>query len=486
MDDAREPDRSEGVYTSPLTGRYAGVRMQRLFGAAHRACVWRRLWLALAESQRALGLPITTEALEALRARLGDADLDRVREHERRLRHDVMAHVHHLGEQCPDARGVIHLGATSCFVTDNADLVIIRDALGLVRAGMLRLMRGLADLAMRERFTPCLAFTHLQPAQPTTVGKRAALWLQDVVDAYAEVARLQAELPFRGAKGTTGTQASFLALFDGDHAKVEELDRQVARRLDFSRVLPLAGQTYPRVLDHRVLSVLAGVVAGISKFAVDVRLLQHMGEVEEPFGRGQVGSSAMAHKRNPMLCERVTALARFVLQLAGNASHTAATQWLERTLDDSANRRLTLPEAFLATDAIVRFAAVVAEGLAVYPRVMAENLARELPYLALEPIIMAGVRAGGDRQALHEALRQHAMASRQKQRTEGGPPDLLDRIAGDPMFAGVAGDLPGLLEPSRHVGRAPQQVESYLAEHVEPLLARDGDLAEAATDELPA
>ncbi|GIW72106.1 MAG: adenylosuccinate lyase [Planctomycetota bacterium] len=472
-------------WVSPLAERYAGAAMQRLFGARYRARLWRRLWLALAECQQQLGLPITDAQLAELRAHLDSCDLERVRQLEAELRHDVMAHLRHFGEQCPGARAIIHLGATSSFVTDNADLIVMREALELLRRGLLRLMRALASLARRERARPCLALTHLQPAQPTTVGKRFALWLQDVWLDYEEITRTAAELPLRGAKGATGTQASFLELFGGEHAKVRRLEQLLAERLGFARVIPLAGQTYPRKLDHRVLAVLAGLAASLGKFATDVRLLQGLGELEEPFGEQQVGSSAMAHKRNPMLSERIGALARLVIQTAPNAAHTAATQWLERSLDDSANRRLAIPECFLASDAMVRYAAVVVEGLRIHSGAIAARLEAELPYLVLEPLIMAAVQAGGDRQELHERARQHAMAARERQRAEGGPPDLLARLAADPAFAPLAGRFAELLDPARHVGRAPEQVEELLAEHIEPLLARDGHLAEPSPAGLP-
>ncbi len=473
---ASEPSRptATDLPLSPLVTRYGREAMAALFAPRYRARIWRRLWLALAETQRELGLPIEAAQIEALRRHLDDVDLERIAELERRLRHDVMAHLHHLGEQCPEARPILHLGATSCFVTDNADLIIVRDALTLLEERLLDAIAAFGRRAAAERNTACLAYTHLQPAQPTTVGKRIALWLQDLIGCYHAIERLRTHLPFRGAKGATGTQASFLALFDGDHDKVCALDRRLAERMGFTELLPLGGQTYPRVIDHRVLAELAALAAALSKWSIDMRLLQHMGELEEPFGRAQVGSSAMAHKRNPMLCERVGALSRFVIETAGNATHTAATQWLERSLDDSANRRLVLPEALLAADAALGFALVVIEGMQVHARVIAERLRRELPYLALEPILMAAVRAGGDRQQLHEALRRHAMASRERERGEGAAPDLLDRIRADRRFEAVHERLDALLEPARHVGRAPAQVSSYLETHVEPLLRAHG------------
>ncbi|RME77142.1 MAG: adenylosuccinate lyase [Planctomycetota bacterium] len=481
---AGQNDTSEAgaVWRSPLVARYGRPEMARLFGARHRAGVWRRLWLALAESERELGLPISEAQIEQLRVHLDDVDLERVAELERTLRHDVMAHIHHLGEQAPLARPIIHLGATSCFVTDNADLIIVRQALGVLGQALLEAIAALGRFARRECDTPCLGYTHLQPAQPTTVGKRAAVWLYELLEAYREIERVRTTLPFRGVKGTTGTQASFLRLFEGDHERVLELERRVAERMGFTASVPVCGQTYPRLWDHRILSALTLQAAVTSRFGVDVRLLQHMGELEEPFGRAQVGSSAMAHKRNPILSERLGALARWLIQIAGNAPHTAAVQWLERSLDDSANRRLALPEALLAAHALAHYQGVIAAGLVVHRRVVAERLEAELPYLALEAIVLEAVRRGGDRQTLHEAARRHAMASRARQRREGGVPDLLDRIAADPLFAAIGSDLPALLEPARHVGRAPEQTRALLREHVEPLLAAHGMDLDAAGD----
>lgn len=460
-------------YESPLVDRYAGAEVVRLFSAKERVRTWRRLWIALAEAERDLGLPIADDQIAEMRARLEDIDLARAAEIERRLRHDVMAHVHLYGEQCPRAKPIIHLGATSAYVTDNADLIIMREALRIVRGALLRAMRRLAGLAARERARPCLAYTHFQPAQLTTVGKRAALWLQDFVIDYREVTRLERELPLHGVKGTTGTQASFLALFDGNHDKVRHLERIVAAKMGFDRVLPVSGQTYPRKLDHIVLAALAGVAASAAKMANDVRLLQSLGEIEEPFEAEQVGSSAMAYKRNPMRSERVSSLARFVIAAAQNAPYTAATQWLERTLDDSANRRLAIPECFLAIDAILRIVANVAGGLVIYPKVIEAAVRRELPFMATEDLLMAAVRAGGDRQDLHERIRVHAMEARRRMREEGAEPDLIDRMARDPAFGAVAGSLGALLSPERYTGRAAEQVDEFLADEVWPVLERD-------------
>lgn len=460
-------------YESPLVDRYAGDEMVRLFSPAERVRTWRRLWIALAEAQRELGLPIAADQIQELYAKQGEIDFARAGELERKLRHDVMAHVRHYGELCPRAKPIIHLGATSVDVTDNADMVLMRRALAIVRGLLLRAIHVLADFAARERARPCLAFTHFQPAQLTTVGKRAVLWLQDFLIDYHELVRHAEDLPLRGIKGTTGTQASFLSLFDGDHEKVRKLERLVAAKLGFAKVIPATGQTYPRKIDHVILALLAGIATSAGKMANDVRLLQGLGEIEEPFEAEQVGSSAMAYKRNPMRSERVSSLARFVITSAANAPLTAAAQWLERTLDDSAVRRIAIPECFLATDAILRIVANVAGGLVVYPRMIEAAVRRELPFMATEEILIAGVRAGGDRQDLHERVRVHAMEARRRMREEGAEPDLLERIAADPAFAALRGKLPEILDPARYTGRAKEQVDELLAEEVRPILARD-------------
>jgi len=480
MSAAPDPD---AVYVSPLVSRYAGQAMARRFSARRRAKTWRELWVALAEEEAALGLPISEAQLGELRARTGDADLARVAELERELRHDVMAHVHHYGEQCPGARGIIHLGATSCYVTDNADLLLMREGLGELAGLVRQLVRALAHVARRERDTACLSFTHLQPAQLTTVGKRACLWIQDLVFDHAEITRWERELPFLGVKGTTGTQASFLALLDGDHELVEELDRRVARRLGFERLLPISEQTYPRKLDHAVLATLSGLAASISKLSHDLRLLQARGEMREPFGARQVGSSAMPYKRNPMRAERLSSLARYLISSAQNAPWTAAVQWLERTLDDSANRRLVIPECFLAADALCRLACNVAAGLEVDRRATRRGVARELPFMATENLLMAAVRAGGDRQQLHERIRVHALASREAADATGGPPDILQRMAADDAFAAVGAQALRPLDPLDFTGRASQQVDRFLQDAVDPLLQREDDDALPPPDE---
>lgn len=458
--------------------------MRALWGEPHRIGLWRRLWLALMEAQRELGLAIPDEALAQLRANLDTADLGRAAEYEQRLRHDVMAHIHHLGDQAPAARPFLHLGATSAYVTDNADLLLLREGLRLLLGRLGAVLAALADAARPHAHTPCLAYTHYQPAQLTTVGKRMALWLQDFALDAEEVLHRLDTLPFRGAKGTTGTQASFLDLFEGDAEKVRALDHRVAAKMGFARLLPLTGQTYTRKVDGLALATCAGIAASAAKFATDLRLLQHDGEVLEPFETEQVGSSAMPYKRNPMRAERITSLARYVLQLEGNAWHTAATQWLERTLDDSANRRLALPEAFLATDAILVLAVNVAGGLEVREPVIARHVAEALPFLATERLLVRGVKAGGDRQTLHEVIRRHSLAVAQSAAERGTPNDLLDRLVADSAFQtlGITVSRDDL-DPASYRGRAPQQVEEYLAGVLAPLRER---IAVAAPAPAPA
>lgn len=469
---------TDARYQSPLGSRYASPAMQALWSERHKIGRWRRIWLALAESERELGLPIPDSALAAIAAHLDDCDLAVAAQYERRFRHDVMAHVHALGDQAPEARAFLHLGATSAFVTDNADLIVIRDALRLLLGRLTALGRALGTFAERHADLPCLAYTHFQPAQLTTVGKRATLWAQDFGLDVEDLLHRLATLRARGCKGTTGTQASFLELFGGDHAKVRDLDRLVTRKLGFAESFPVTGQTYSRKADAQILDLLSGIAQSASKMASDLRLLQHEGELLEPFESEQIGSSAMAYKRNPMRAERINALARFVISLAPNAAHTAATQWLERTLDDSANRRLTLPEAFLATDAILILATNVVAGLEVREGVIASHVAEQMPFMATERWMMLGVQAGGDRQELHEVIRQasHLVA---KQVSEGGRNDLLERLGGAPEFAAVPVDrLRAELEPRRYVGRAPEQTREFLAEFLGPLLERAA--AEAA------
>ncbi|MFO7900398.1 MAG: adenylosuccinate lyase [Planctomycetota bacterium] len=460
-----------GVYRSPLAARYAGRRMAHVFSDDFKFGTWRRLWIALADSERELGLDISQEQIAELKAAAEDinyADAERI---EKEIRHDVMAHVRAFGEQAPDAKGIIHLGATSCFVTDNTELIQIRAGLRTLRAKLARTVDRLGAFATQYRDVPTLGFTHYQPAQPTTVGKRATLWAQDFVLDLDEVAGRLDRLRFRGAKGTTGTQASFLALFDGDQSKVVRLEQLVAAKMGFEDVFPVTGQTYPRKVDSQVLGALSGIAQSASKMATDIRLLQNLNEIEEPFGKKQVGSSAMAYKRNPMRSERICALARFVITTAQNAPITAATQWLERTLDDSANRRLALAESFLAADAILNLCLDVCDGLVVNEAPIARRIRAHLPFMATEEILMAAVRAGGDRQELHERIRVHSQAAVKVVKQEGKPNDLLDRLAADPAFESVRDQLGEMTDPRRFVGRAPSQVTEFVEQVVEPIRA---------------
>ncbi|MFM7162577.1 MAG: adenylosuccinate lyase [Planctomycetaceae bacterium] len=457
-------------YQNPLITRYASTAMSRLWSPQSIHSTWRRLWVALAEAERELGLPITDEQLAELRATVDQVDFAAAARYERELRHDVMAHVHAWGDQCPAARPIIHWGATSCYVTDNTDLLLFRASLELLRDRLVGVIDRLATFAHEHRHLACLGFTHLQPAQPTTVGKRATLWCYDLVLDLEEIEHRLATLRFRGAKGTTGTQASFLQIFGGDHARVEQLDRLVARKMGFDHRFAVTGQTYSRKLDAQWAATLSGVAQSAHKMATDLRLLQSNKELEEPFEEKQIGSSAMAYKRNPMRSERMCALARFVMNLAANADQTFAVQWMERTLDDSANRRLTLPQAFLGVDAILILYRNVVQGLVVYPQVIARRLQAELPFMATENLMMAGVAAGGDRQELHERVRVHSQQAARQVKELGLDNDLLDRLAGDPAFARV--DVRATLDASQYVGRAPQQVEQFVAEVVEPIRAR--------------
>ncbi|MBI2408506.1 MAG: adenylosuccinate lyase [Gemmatimonadetes bacterium] len=471
------------TWSSPLAERYASAAMLHLWSPASRYGLWRRLWLALAEGERALGADIPEAAIADMRAHLDDIDFAAVAAYEKRFRHDVMAHVHAFGDAAPAARGVIHLGATSAFVTDNADLILMRRGLELLRARVVALLRTLADFAERWKGEPALGYTHLQPAQPTTVGKRATLWMQDLVLDLADLDHRIATLPLRGVKGTTGTQASFLSIFGGDHQKVRDLDRRVTQTLGFSTSLPVTGQTYTRKLDAHVLDVLAGLAASAAKFASDLRLLQAFGEIEEPFEKEQIGSSAMAYKRNPMRSERINSLSRFVLSLAPNANQTHSVQYFERTLDDSANRRLSVPEAFLATDALLILMENVARGLEVHPARIRRRLADELPFMATEELIVRAVQAGGDRQQIHEVIRVHSIAAARAMKDEGVPNDMLDRLAADPAYPVAIADLADALDPARFTGRSAQQVTEFLNEIVQPLLAAAGTV-EASREEV--
>lgn len=467
-------------WQSPLVARYASNAMAELLSDETKFRTWRRLWLALAESEQELGLPITDAQLDELRAHQDDIDHELAAKYERELRHDVMAHVHALGDVAPLARPIVHLGATSCFVGDNTDLIVIRGALDLLIPKLAGVLRQLADFAATHAELPTLGFTHYQPAQLTTVGKRACLWMQELLIDLDNLQRLRRTLRFRGVKGTTGTQASYLTLFDGDHDKVEALDQKVAEKCGFESSFAVTGQTYPRKVDHEVVSALGSFGATAHKIATDIRLLANLKEVEEPFGKKQIGSSAMAYKRNPMRSERVCALARHLITLPQNSANTAAVQWMERTLDDSANRRVTLGEAFLTADGILETLLNVTAGLVVYPKVIARRVASELPFMATENLIMAMVRRGADRQEVHEAIRVHSMAAASVVKEEGGENDLVERVRNDPYFAPIHGDIDSLLDPSTFVGRAPQQVRAFLTREVEPALA-SVDVAEAGS-----
>ncbi len=457
-------------YENPLCTRYASERMQQIFSPDYKFTTWQRLWLSLAENEMKLGLPVTQEQVDELRQQLGVIDYAAAARYERELRHDVMAHIRAWGEHCPKARGIIHLGATSCYVDDNGDLIAFRDAMEQVRGLLLGVIGALADFALAQKDTPVLAYTHYQAAQPTTLGKRACMWLQDFM---FDLERLDFELErleFYGCKGATGTGASFLALFGGDAEKADELERRIAADMGFSRVLPITGQTYTRKIDSFLLNVLSGIAQSAAKMATDLRLMAHEKEFDEPFTEGQVGSSAMAYKRNPMRCERICSLARHVVALAQDPAMTASTQWLERTLDDSANRRISIPEAFLAADAILSLAMNVLRGCRVYPEMMARHLADELPFLATENILMRAVSLGGDRQELHEAIREYSVATARRMKETGCGNDLAERLLADPRFHLDEAALAELMDVRRFVGMAPQQAERYVRGRVLPLL----------------
>ena len=457
-------------YENPLCTRYASERMQQIFSPDYKFTTWQRLWLSRAENEMKLGLPVTQEQVDELRQQLGVLDYAAAARYERELRHDVMAHIRAWGEHCPKARGIIHLGATSCYVDDNGDLIAFRDAMEQVRGLLLGVIGALADFALAQKDTPVLAYTHYQAAQPTTLGKRACMWLQDFM---FDLERLDFELErleFYGCKGATGTGASFLALFGGDAEKADELERRIAADMGFTRVLPITGQTYTRKIDSFLLNVLSGIAQSAAKMATDLRLMAHEKEFDEPFTEGQVGSSAMAYKRNPMRCERICSLARHVVALAQDPAMTASTQWLERTLDDSANRRISIPEAFLAADAILSLAMNVLRGCRVYPEMMARHLADELPFLATENILMRAVSLGGDRQELHEAIREYSVATARRMKETGCGNDLAERLLADPRFHLDEAALAELMDVRRFVGMAPQQAERYVRGRVLPLL----------------
>ena len=457
-------------YVSPLSQRYASARMQEIFSPDRKFRTWRKLWIALAESERELGLPITEEQIEELKAHADDINYEDAERREKEVRHDVMSHVYAYGLQCPKAKGIIHLGATSCYVGDNTDLILMRDALDLIREKLLNCIAHLADFADKYKDLPTLGFTHFQPAQPTTVGKRATLWLNEFVIDLEDLDYVRNSLRLLGSKGTTGTQASFLELFEGDQERCDRLDPLIAKKLGFPGCYPVSGQTYSRKIDTRVVNVLAGIAASASKFSNDIRLLQHLKEVEEPFEKSQIGSSAMAYKRNPMRSERIGSLARYIMADAINPAVTSSVQWFERTLDDSANKRLSVPEAFLAADGILGLVANVTDGLMVYPKVIRKHLMAELPFMATENIMMDAVKAGGDRQELHERIRELSMEAGKNVKVEGLDNNLLDLIAADPMFGLTREELEANMDPARYVGRAPYQTAKYLDTVIRPLL----------------
>lgn len=468
------------TYESPLSARYADKEMKYLFSPDKKFRTWRRLWIALAESEMELGLPVTKEQIDEMKAHQDDINYEVAEAREKEVRHDVMSHVYAFGVQCPKAEPIIHLGATSCYVGDNTDIIIMTEALKIVEEKLVNVLRVLGKFAREQKDQPTLAFTHFQPAQPTTVGKRATLWMQDLLMDLEDVQYQLSKAKLLGSKGTTGTQASFLELFDGDHEKVKALDKKIAEKMGYAGVFPVSGQTYSRKLDSQVLNVLSGIAQSAAKFSNDIRLLQHLKEVEEPFEKNQIGSSAMAYKRNPMRSERIASLSRYVIADALNPAMTASTQWFERTLDDSANKRISVPEAFLAVDGILNLYRNVADGLVVYPKVIAQHLSRELPFMATENIMMDAVKRGGDRQQLHERIRQHSMAASRVVKEEGGENDLLQRIAGDPLFGVTLEELKEVVKPDKYVGRAPQQTVEFLEETVAPVLAKYNSVANDA------
>ena len=464
------------VYESPLNSRYASREMKYIFSPDCKFRTWRKLWIALAESEQELGLPITDEQIAELKAHADDINYEVAEAREKLVRHDVMSHVYAYGVQCPKAKGIIHWGATSCYVGDNTDVILMTEGLKLVRKKLVNLIDKLAKFADQYKGLPCLAFTHFQPAQPTTVGKRAALWLMDVMMDLSTLEFQISQMRLLGSKGTTGTQASFMELFEGDEEKVKALDRKIAEKMGFQSCFPVSGQTYPRKLDSQVMNTLAGIAQSAHKFSNDLRLLQHLKEIEEPFEKNQIGSSAMAYKRNPMRSERIASLSRYVIADAVNPAITASTQWFERTLDDSANKRISIPEAFLAVDAILELYINVVSGLVVYPKMIEKHLRDELPFMATENILMSAVKKGGDRQELHERIRQHSMEAGKVVKVEGKPNDLPERIAADPAFGLTAEEIRAELVPENFVGRAKTQVTEFLEGEVRPALEKYKDL----------
>ena len=463
------------TYQSPLAQRYASKEMQALFSNDKKFRTWRRLWIALAQSEQELGLDISDEQIAELIAHQDDINYDVARQREKEVRHDVMSHVYAYGCQCPKAKGIIHLGATSCYVGDNTDLILMHEAMELVKRKLVNVMARLEKFALQYKDLPVLAFTHFQPAQPTTLGKRASIWAHDLLMDYEELCWLLEHKKLLGCKGTTGTQASFMELFDGDTDKVKKLDQLIAEKMGYDACYPVSTQTYSRKYDFRVLSVLSSIAQSAHKFSNDIRLLQHLKEVEEPFEKSQIGSSAMAYKRNPMRSERMASLANYVISDVMNPAIVAATQWFERTLDDSANKRISVPEAFLAVDGILDLYLNITEGLVVYPKVIESHLMNELPFMATENIMMDCVKMGGDRQELHEAIRVHSMAAGRVVKEEGKPNDLLQRIAGDPRFPMNLEQLQAIMKPANFVGRSVQQTEEFFAEHIDPILEKEKD-----------
>ena len=461
---------STNTYKSPLTSRYASREMQELFSEDTKFKTWRKLWIALAETEKELGLPISQEQIDELKAHQDDINYDVAVAREKEVRHDVMSHVYAYGVQCPNAKGIIHLGATSCYVGDNTDIIIMTQAMRLVRKKLVNVISALSDFALKYKDMPTLGFTHFQPAQLTTVGKRATLWLQELLMDLEDLEHQISKAKLLGSKGTTGTQASFLELFDGDHEKVRKADKMIAEKMGFKDVFAVSGQTYSRKLDSQVLSVLSGIAQSAYKFSTDLRLLQHLKEIEEPFEKKQIGSSAMAYKRNPMRSERIGALSRYVIVDSLNPAITTSTQWFERTLDDSANKRISVPEAFLATDAILSIYLNVIDGLVVYPKVIHKHIMDELPFMTTENIMMQAVKKGGDRQELHERIREHSMEAARMVKSEGKPNDLLERIAGDSAFNLDIDELKNLLDPEDYVGRAPEQTVEFIEECVKPAI----------------
>ncbi|MBH1941542.1 adenylosuccinate lyase [Mobilitalea sibirica] len=467
---------SNDKYMSPLSERYASKEMQYIFSPDMKFKTWRKLWVALAETEKELGISITEEQVEELKAFQENINYDVAKEREALVRHDVMSHVYAYGEQCPGAKGIIHLGATSCYVGDNTDLIIMTNALKLLKRKLVNVMAKLSEFAMEYRSLPTLAFTHFQPAQPTTVGKRATLWLMELKLDYDDLNYAIDSMLLLGSKGTTGTQASFLELFDGNHEKIKELDQKIAEKMGFAGCYPVSGQTYSRKIDSRVLNVLAGIATSAHKFSNDIRLLQHLKEIEEPFEKNQIGSSAMAYKRNPMRSERIAALANYVIVDALNPAITASTQWFERTLDDSANKRISVPEAFLAVDGILDLYLNVVDGLVVYPKVIEKRLMQELPFMATENIMMAAVKAGGDRQELHERIRTLSMEAGKNVKEKGLENNLLELIAKDPAFHMSLEELKKAMDPTKYTGRSKEQTEEFIQEVINPILRDNEDL----------